>query len=144
MVPPAPDTSAELPRVTVVDSEGAATIVAELFSGRFRVTRATHESINAIADTRPALLIVAQHPPAGVGLSGWDLINLASHHRDLCRVPIILTGADMGSHETDAQRLAEHPRVQPMAKPFALEALEEMVHRLLAGARAQQEELVSA
>jgi hypothetical protein len=58
-------------------------------------------------------------------------------------VPVILTSAEAISQETDAQRLREFSRVQLLAKPFALDVLEEMVERLVAGGRAEREDLAA-
>ena len=127
-----------LPRITVVDdSPEFVGLLDEIFAERFEVMGASHQSIQAIAETRPQLLIVDNEPASGHGLSAWQLVNSARDDDELRHVPIIVCTTDYVSFDADGERMARLDNVHLMAKPFALDVLEKLVSRLLPGGSAE-------
>ena len=128
-----------LPRITVVDdSPEFVALLDEIFSGRFDVMSASHQSIQAIAETRPQLLIVDNEPSSGLGLTALQLVSRARDDTQLRDVPIIVCTTDYVSFDADGERLARLKNVHLMAKPFALDVLERLVAGLVPGRRVER------
>jgi CheY-like chemotaxis protein len=125
-----------LPRITVVDdSADFVALLDEIFAGRFEVIGAAHESMHAIAETRPQLLIVDNEPASGFGATAWQLVTFAREDAHLRDVPVIVCTTDYVSFDADSEHMARLDNVHLMAKPFALDVLEGLVARLVPGPR---------
>jgi DNA-binding NtrC family response regulator len=90
-------------------------------------------TLDALIASRPALLMIdlRLEQPAH-DLSGWELIVLASHHRSLAGVPIVVCSADLVEMQRRTSELGESARFELLAKPFDVDAVEQLVERLLA------------
>lgn len=88
-------------------------------------------SIEQIADTEPALLIVDLRMQNEVLNDGWGLIVAARMHPDLTDVPIIISTADHEFLHRRAAEISELADVHPLPKPFGMDDVEELIDRLL-------------
>jgi len=68
-------------------------------------------------------------------VSGWELIILARAHADLLDVPIILCTADLWELEKRATDLEQIADVYVRTKPFEVDAMCDLIQRLLADSR---------
>jgi CheY-like chemotaxis protein len=120
-------------RITVVDhSDEFLDLLRDLFGATFSITGAHRVvSVNELADTAPDLLIVDLAEDGLGGLNGREILALARHHHDLCHVPIIVCTGDLMALMHDAEDLTAHGNIHLIAKPFELEGIEALVHRVL-------------
>lgn len=90
-------------------------------------------SMAPISQSRPDLLIVdlVLRPD---GISGWDVLSGVRRVPELASVPIIICTGDVYAVRQRAAELADAPGVELLVKPFNIDALEELVARLLATA----------
>lgn len=118
-------------RITVVeDNEEFLDLLHDLFRAQFEVTGVRHvESVNALAATAPAVLIIDLRLD-GRGISGREIVSLVRGHEDLRHVPIIVCTGDVVGLRREGDGLLAHGNVHLLAKPFAIEEIESLVHRL--------------
>ena len=95
-------------------------------------------SIEEVVDSRPELLVVdLRLEDRRQEVSGWELVILARTHRQLLGVPIILCTADVWELKKRADDLELIADVHVRTKPFTLEAMSDLVTRLLNGEEQQ-------
>ncbi len=124
--------SAPLPRITVVgESEEFVGLIGEAFTGQFEVVAASEDSVDGIADTSPALLMVGLRPDADPG-TGPDLVALLREHPVLCAVPLIGLTTEMSPDDGEGHRFDPRLGIHLLAEPFGLDALEQLVRSLTA------------
>ena len=133
---------ARIARITVVDDhQEFLDLLRDVFDEGFEVsTVAQVTSVNQVADTAPDVMIVDLHTNGmNRGLTGWQLVELARHHRELREVPIILCTGDLTGLMRHGDDLKAYDDVHLLAKPFELEVIEGLVSRLVRthGARDQ-------
>jgi CheY-like chemotaxis protein len=119
-------------RMTVVeDNEEFLDLLHDLFREEFEVTGVRHlESVNALADTAPAVLIIDLRLDAQAGISGREIVTLVRGHESLRHVPIIVCTGDVVGLRREGDGLLALGNLHLIAKPFAIEELESLVHRL--------------
>ena len=88
-------------------------------------------TIDQIADTSPQLLIVDLRMKNEVLNDGWGLIVAARAHPVLKDVPIVISSGDHEFLNRRAEEISELADVHPLAKPFAMQDVQELVDRLL-------------
>ena len=123
-------------RITVVDDQRDFLDLMRLIlepRGHTVTCIAEGATLDALIASRPDLLMIdlRLEQPAH-DLSGWELIVLASHHRSLAGVPIVVCSADLVEMQRRTAELGESERFELLAKPFDVDAAEELVERLLA------------
>ena len=121
-------------RITVVDDhQEFLDLLRDLFDERFEVSTVTQvTSVNHVADTAPDVMIVDLHTNGtNGGLTGWQLVELARHHRSLTHVPIIVCTGDVTGLMRHGDELTAHDNVHLLAKPFELDVIEGLVAQLL-------------
>ena len=94
--------------------------------------RAEDVTIDAIADTRPDLLIVdLRLGDASVLTDGWAVVVGSRAHAQLRDVPIVVCSADVVFLRERAAEIAALADVHPLSKPFSVTDLQELIDRLL-------------
>lgn len=119
-----------LPPITVVhDDLEFFELLGEVLGESHRLNRvARAESITAIANSEPTLLMVGPFPTAdAVSLSAWDVVALARADRDLRTVPIIVFTSDANLLSDDDTHLRADQDVLLVGIPFELDVLDHVV-----------------
>jgi DNA-binding response OmpR family regulator len=126
------DDGRRIRRITAINDDlELVELLADIFGEGFSVTRASAASINAIADTRPDLLIVGGSRSVNESVADWELVRLTRAHRDLRAVPILMFTTKSIDLDAVGRRMAEHGGVHLLAMPFSTEVLEGLVSRVL-------------
>jgi DNA-binding response OmpR family regulator len=89
-----------------------------------------HVTIDEIAETDPDLLLVDLRLGGG-NPTGWDIVLMARVEDRLREVPVIVCSADLQQLQQREEEMSAMADVHILAKPFNLDALEELVARLL-------------
>jgi CheY-like chemotaxis protein len=130
------------PRVCVIDdSREFLDLIADVLGTRYEVTRhSVVHDIGTLAAAAPDLLVIDLHcgGPDG-GLTGWEILSLARSDASLRDVPALVCSGDLAALREDRIRLVAYGDVQLIAKPFDVQAFEQVVDRMLrlAGRRAR-------
>lgn len=89
-------------------------------------------TIDAIAETEPDLVIVdLVLGNASVLTDGWAVVVGSRAHPSLRNVPIVVCSADVVFLRDRAAEIAALADVHPLAKPFSVADLQELIDRLL-------------
>jgi CheY-like chemotaxis protein len=122
-------------RITIVDDQRDFLDLMRLIlepRGHLLTCIAEGATLDLLVQSQPDLLVIDLRlgQPAN-DLSGWELVVLASHHRSLAGVPIVICSADLAEMQDRTAELGESDRFELLAKPFDVEEAEQLVDRLL-------------
>lgn len=121
-------------RIAVVDdSREFLEVLRDVLGTRYDVT--THSvlhDIGTLVASAPDLLVIDLHcgGPEG-GLTGWEILALARSDAILRGVPAVVCSGDLAALREDRIRLVAYGDVQLVAKPFDVQAFEQIVDRML-------------
>jgi CheY-like chemotaxis protein len=105
--------------------------VLEALGHEARVMAAQPATLDDIASTRPDLLIVDLRLESSVLNDGWGVVVGSRAHDELRGVPVVLCTADAEFVRTRGHEISALTDVHPLPKPFGVDALEELIGRLL-------------
>ena len=87
-------------------------------------------SLDSIATSRPALLIIDLHID-GDPRKGWDVAMAAHQHPGLDETPLVLCTGDHAFLRQREEQIRALPYVHPLPKPFSIEDVDQLLGRLL-------------
>ena len=122
-------------RITVIDdTQEVVDVIREVLTeAGYAVTSLTKRtSANAIAATRPDLVILDLVLRHHGRTTGWDYLKMIRSHPDLRDVPVLLCSADIRGLRERQNEVEADPHVAAMTKPFSVDQLEAAVSALVA------------
>jgi PAS domain S-box-containing protein len=91
------------------------------------------ESLEAVAQAHPELIVLDLGMTDAGSSSGWTFLRALRRHRTLGMVPVLVCSADVSALRERAEQLSRDSLVATLEKPFALADLERAVAALLDG-----------